>query len=552
MGDAPRTTVRFRGRPISLPRGATFVQALAAGRLPILQRSIRYHRPRAPACGTGACSQCLVRVNGRPNVRACLYRPQPDDVISTENAWPSPEWDLLGALDTVFWRGLDTVHGFRRPAAFAPLYHRVIRRLAGFGRIADSAGPPMPPGRSIEADALVVGAGPSGRAAAERFASAGRSTVLLDRAGTGPPLPGLESLDRTTVVFLPPPRPAGEPRFQAVAVRDGNEGLRIRARTVVVATGGYDGPLLFAGNDRPGVVTAEGALAFTLPGREPPFRRALLVGGGPRAAELLDALGAHIEAVAAPTQIAPAVVARASALGVPLYPRSLLLAARGRHRVRSALLRPRGEGAPFALDVDAVILAHRRLPQPQLFFQAGARMTWRPGAGAYFPELSAEGGTSVIGLGAAGTAAGHLDPAEAAASGAAAADALLGRPVGPHPPTSIGADGPPNELEGYYRELLEGRRPRGKWVLCPCEDVLLAEIEAASRRGYRGIEVIKRFTGVGTGLCQGRYCLPDALLLLSILEGRPPSAVGYITQRPPVLPVALGALAGLPDGAEAA
>jgi hypothetical protein len=101
-------------------------------------------------------------------------------------------------------------------------------------------------------------------------------------------------------------------------------------------------------------------------------------------------------------------------------------------------------------------------------------------------------------------------------------------------------------LEGYYRELLRVPR-RGRWIACPCEDVLLEEIEAATRRGYRGIEVVKRYTGVGTGLCQGRYCLPDALLLLSIAEGRPPPEVGYITQRPPVHPTPIAALAAL-DG----
>jgi sarcosine oxidase subunit beta len=99
-------------------------------------------------------------------------------------------------------------------------------------------------------------------------------------------------------------------------------------------------------------------------------------------------------------------------------------------------------------------------------------------------------------------------------------------------------------LEGYYRELL--RAPRtGRWIACPCEDVLLQEVEQATRAGYRGIEVVKRYTGLGTGLCQGRYCLPDALLLLSIAEHRVPAEVGYITQRPPVLPTPIAALAAL-------
>jgi hypothetical protein len=75
---------------------------------------------------------------------------------------------------------------------------------------------------------------------------------------------------------------------------------------------------------------------------------------------------------------------------------------------------------------------------------------------------------------------------------------------------------------------------------------LVSEVERASRSGYRGIEVVKRYTSLGSGICQGRYCLPEALLLLSILEGRSPPEVGYITQRPPVVPVPLAALASLP------
>jgi sarcosine oxidase, subunit beta len=79
---------------------------------------------------------------------------------------------------------------------------------------------------------------------------------------------------------------------------------------------------------------------------------------------------------------------------------------------------------------------------------------------------------------------------------------------------------------------------------------LFQEIRDAENRGYRGLEVVKRYTGLGTGLCQGRYCLPDAVLLLSILEGRPPPEVGYIRQRPPVTPTPLSAFAELPETAE--
>ncbi|MGI0155398.1 MAG: (2Fe-2S)-binding protein, partial [Thermoplasmata archaeon] len=277
----------------------------------------------------------------------------------------------------------------------------------------------------------------------------------------------------------------------------------------------------------------------------PPFDRAVVVGGEERVDEVLGRLAAQVSAVVAPGAIHPTVVRRASERGIPLYPRSLLLRATGRSGVRGVQLRARGTGARFSLSCDAVVLAHRRLPTPQLFFQAGAKMEWRAGTGAYYPVLSAAGETTVPGLYAVGATAGVL-PAAAATSGERAAEAIAGQSSPTEDPLPRVAREGASELEGYFRELV--REPRGgRWVACPCEDVLLEEVEAAVDAGYRGIEVVKRYSGLGTGLCQGRYCLPDALLVLSLLEGRPPPEVGYITQRPPVVPMPIAAFAALGD-----
>jgi hypothetical protein len=250
--------------------------------------------------------------------------------------------------------------------------------------------------------------------------------------------------------------------------------------------------------------------------------------------------GERLEAVVAPGPIAPEVVRAASEHGIPMYPRSLLLRTVGRRRVRGVELAGRGGGPGTRLEADALVLAHRRLPNGQLLFQAGAQMHWDPRPGAYFPR-AVEHASSVDGLLVAGAVAGNPDPE---AGERVAARALSDRPwptVFPPDPAPA-----PTELEGYYRELLGASIPRGRWVACACEDVLLQEVVEAGARGYRGIEVIKRYTGLGTGLCQGRYCLPEALLVLANGEGRPPSEVGYITQRPPVFPVRLDTLAGMP------
>jgi sarcosine oxidase, subunit alpha len=550
MERPPPVKVRFRGRIRTADPNEPLSHVLGKGPFSILQRSIRYHRPRAPFCGVGYCTQCLVRVNDAPNVRSCRYLPKEGDVIETENAWPRPGFDLLGALDWIFPKGIDTVHGFRRPVFLTPLYHRVVRRLAGYGELPrhpperppSSVGPPTP------TDVLVVGAGRAGRAAAERLEEHGVSTIVIERERAALPLASLRAVHvGTTAVFLSR-RSAGErSSFGAIVVPEGRPALAIIARAVILSPGGYDASLFFAGNDRPGVVVADQAERAGPVAGPRPFRRALLFGGGPRAAEMLRRFGESVEAVASFGSIDPEVTLRASELGIPLYPRTILLRADGRARVRSVRLRSRGGETTFSLSVDAVVLAHRRLPNAQLFFQLGARMHWEPSIGHYLPDLSDTLETTVPGLFAAGEAAGFPPDGTAAESGTAAANAAAGRPGAPAPPRPPSRSVRAHELEAYYREFLRFRPSWSKCIVCPCEDVLMDEVEEAHRLGYRGIEVIKRFTGAGTGLCQGRYCIPDALLLLALLEGRPANEVGYITQRPPVVPTPLSALAALPE-----
>ena len=494
----------------------------------------------------GTCTGCLVRVNGVPNVRSCRREARDGDVVRTENSWPGPRFDVFGVLDVLLPHGVDTVHGLRRPSWAAPLYQRVGRRLAGFGRAPDPSAVSRPAGsRSLTAEVTVIGGGRSGRPVAEALARGGVRPVLLDRRRTvGPQEPeppsiaGIDLLSGTTGAFLSPPRPGESPSFTILGVDTEDRAVLVRSRAVVLATGGYDAALLFEGSDRPGVVTADLALSDL----GLPLGRSVVVGGGPRAREVLDRLGAGVGAVVAFGEIAPEVVGAAAELGVPLYPRSRVVRAVGRSHVRAVELARRDGGGGFRLPCRSIILAHRRVPNAQLAFQAGAQRCWFDRPGAYYPWTDARGRTSVPGLFAIGSAAAPRGPPGPATDQLVAA--VLGPATAPEAPAPT--VGPPGEILPYYRELLRERR-RGKWVLCPCEDVLLDELEAAVARGYRGIELGMRYTGVGTGLCQGRYCLPEAIVLLAILEGREPAEVGYVTQRPPLVPTALGALAALRD-----
>ena len=83
-----------------------------------------------------------------------------------------------------------------------------------------------------------------------------------------------------------------------------------------------------------------------------------------------------------------------------------------------------------------------------------------------------------------------------------------------------------------------------KTIVCRCEDVTLHELEATMSRGYTDIESIKRYTGFGTGWCQGKWCLA---MCVRLIHERGGETERPITPRPPYHPVSFADLAGLAE-----
>jgi len=88
-----------------------------------------------------------------------------------------------------------------------------------------------------------------------------------------------------------------------------------------------------------------------------------------------------------------------------------------------------------------------------------------------------------------------------------------------------------------------------KAIVCRCEDVTLADIQHTLVIGYRTVEEVKRYTGLGTGPCEGKECMAQAArLCLAALRADGPAkdaaVVEPFTSRPPVQPAPLGIFAG--------
>jgi sarcosine oxidase subunit beta len=81
--------------------------------------------------------------------------------------------------------------------------------------------------------------------------------------------------------------------------------------------------------------------------------------------------------------------------------------------------------------------------------------------------------------------------------------------------------------------------------VCRCEDVTLAEIDHTISLGLASVEEIKRYTGLGTGPCQGKECMVGLVQLLVARGVVAADAAMPFTARPPAEPVTLGELASL-------
>ena len=90
------------GRAVAAHAGDTVASALIAAGVQVLSRSLKFHRPRTVFCLSGSCGYCLLRIDGRPNTRACQVKAEPGMRCARQNAWPSADYDLLAAADAMF------------------------------------------------------------------------------------------------------------------------------------------------------------------------------------------------------------------------------------------------------------------------------------------------------------------------------------------------------------------------------------------------------------------------------------------------------------------
>ncbi|CAL79544.1 sarcosine oxidase, alpha subunit [Bradyrhizobium sp. ORS 278] len=578
MIDRSRTIgFSFDGRSYQGHPGDTLAAALLANDVRLVGRSFKYHRPRGIVTAGPEEPNALVELRSgarrEPNTRATTIELYQGLQAWSQNRWPSLRLDL-GAINSLlsplFVAGF-YYKTFMWPAAFwEKIYEPAIRRAAGLGRASAEADPDTYEKVHAFCDVLVIGGGAAGLAAALAAARSGARVLLCDddcmlggrlnsdlREIDGRPgadwalhvaaelaaLPNVRILTRTSVFgvydggtygalervsdHLAEPQPH-QPRQRY---------WKIVARAAVLASGAIERPIVFGGNDRPGVMMAASVRSYLNRYAVAPGRRAAVYTGTDdawttafdlaRSGVIVAAIIDHRDAVG------PGLRAEATRLAIPVHLGADVIDTRGRSGLQAVILRT-ADGRHHRLNVDLLAMSAGWSPHLALTTHLGHRPRWSDVHAAFVPDALPPG------LTVAGAASGAFSLAEALQQGTArGAAAAAAAGFGTTAAASPRADDEEIALAPFWQAATSS-----KAFIDFQHDVTSADVALAAREGFRSVELLKRYTTLGMATDQGKTSNINGQALMAELTGRSMAEVGTTIFRAPVTPVAIGALAG--------
>ncbi len=574
-----KVTFSWDGKTFEGFAGDTLASALMASGEQVLGRSFKYHRPRGIMSAGVEESGAIVTLGKgdrvEPNAKATMQELFDGLSASGQNAWPNVRCDV-GAVLGLFGRFFSAGFYYKTFMGLPPFewgrgtgiwmqYEKLIRKAAGMGEASREADPDSYDHVHAFCDMLVVGSGPAGLNAALTAAQQGKDVILVeqdfelggDLLNQSDPAvetqraelidalqsAGVRIMTRTTTFGLYDYGTAGLlERVTDHVTAPSQDAPRqrfwtVRAGATVLATGALERTIAFTNNDRPGVMTAAAARTYLNRYGVLPGQNIVLCTNNDSAyvsASELAAAGAKVTVVDLRTDVGADQLGAMQTAGVAVKTGLVPLKALGGKTVSGVqLAREAGTGwaAAETLSCDLLLVSGGWSPVVNLLSHRGAKPAWDADLACFLPASCSE---NVV---MAGSATGHWQAADCAASGIAAAKVAMGEDA--QTPTLGGWDTP---IKPVYEVRLPGSKTKS--FVDPQHDVTCDDVRLAHQEGFVSVEHLKRYTTLGMATDQGKMGNVIGLALMAEAMGKDIPAVGTTRFRPPYTPIAIGALAG--------
>ncbi|MDG4897351.1 sarcosine oxidase subunit alpha [Mesorhizobium sp. WSM4976] len=568
---------RFDGKAFLGFKGDTLASALVANGVKLVGRSFKYHRPRGILTAGSEEPNALVELRSgarrEANTKATTAELYEGLEAASQNRWPSLNFDVMSVnqlFAPIFVAGF-YYKTFMWPAKFwEAIYEPAIRRAAGLGRASGVSDPDHYDKAWAHCDVVIAGSGPAGLAAALAAGRSGARVILCEEdfvlggrlladGGTIDGLPAAEWIARAVAELTAMPDVRLMTRTTLFGVYDGgtygaiervNDHLpvppehqvrqrlwRVVAKRCVVAAGAIERPIVFTGNDTPGVMMASAMRSYISRYAATPARRFALFTNnedGWRTAETAIAAGLQVAAVIDARQdVSPAHRSLASKGGFPVLHGSVSAVDGGKTGVRKISVSLTG-GARAEVEADGLAVSGGWNPAVGLTSYHRGRPKWRDDIAAFVPDGAPPG---MVAAGAANGAFGlGACLREGFEAGAAAArDAGRSGNIGSMPVADDGA---------FSISPLWHIAGEGKAFVDQQHDVTASDVELAQREGFQSVEHLKRYTTLGMATDQGKTSNVAGLAIMAAVSGKSIPETGTTIYRPPYVPVAIGAFAG--------
>ncbi len=440
----------------------------------------------------------------------------------------------------------------------------------------------------IDCDVLIVGGGLTGLTIAEELSKYIRNIVVLDgdQKGFGGYAAFLDSTNRNLKNLYNKLRKKGVKIvnggvFQGfledgyIAYKyDTNQTIRIDSDVIIIATGSYEIPPLYENNDIPMTISLTTLLKLVMGYSITKLKKGILIGGMGDlipALETLKKKGVDLFLVYR-NKIPEKLRRFLEEKGIQYYENVYRISSKGRERVEYVTIVDE-KGETLNIEVDFVAYSPIVAPDKEVVAQLGIKYVFDTRLGGYVPmhNLYGEIGPD-LNFYIAGSAGGYI-PIEYISDYAiitaryilnkiygkgegyeSSASTLMNKIKETHPEIYEGL----NSLDAAYRnnrsyEFVGWEKPPNifhgdptKIFVCFDMDILYSDlIHMYKDLGIWRMEHIKRYSGLGTGICQGRDCQLNASIIINNLSGKSFLDIGRFRARFPVIPQTLISLAGV-------